>query len=64
MIGGIYPLVVVETLNDQPQYIWYQGSVGLQGQKIIAVAEASERIALLTEHKDGSREIVYIQKHQ
>jgi hypothetical protein len=64
LINNIYPLVVVETLSNQPQYIWYQGRIGLRGQKIVTAAEDGARIALLTEHTDGTREIVYIEKEQ
>lgn len=64
VISDAYPLVVVETLAGEPQYVWYQGRIGLQGQHILAVAQDGERVAFLVEYKDFSREIIYISTEQ
>ncbi|MFM2414750.1 MAG: hypothetical protein RI911_443 [Candidatus Parcubacteria bacterium] len=64
VIAKKYPIVVVETITDEPQYLWYQGKIGLRGLHIITLAEDGDRVALLVEHRDKSREIVYIQKEQ
>lgn len=64
VIADAYPLVVVEGLQGEPQYVWYQGRIGLKGQKILAIAQDGERVALLAEYSDGAREIVYISTEQ
>ncbi len=64
VISGTYPLVIVEGIRGEPQYVWYQGRIGLRGQKVIAAAQAGEKVALLVEYDDSSREIVYIATEQ
>jgi hypothetical protein len=64
LIGGTRPLVVVETMDDRPQYVWYEGRIGLRGLHITAVAEAGNRIAFAVVHDDGERVIAYINKEQ
>ena len=63
-IKDAYPLVVVEDISGKPQYVWYQGSIGLRGQKILAAAQAGDQVALLVEQPDMSRNIVYIALEQ
>lgn len=64
VIADAYPLVIVEDLWGTPQYIWYQGRIGLRGQKVINAAQSGNSVALLIEHKDASREIIYIAVEQ
>ncbi len=64
VIQDAYPLVIVEDMSGKPQYIWYQGMIGLRGQKVLAAAQAGDRVALLIEHKNLTREIVYIALEQ
>jgi hypothetical protein len=64
VIADTYPLVIVEGMHGEPQYVWYQGRIGLRGQKVIAAAQAGEKVALLVEYDDSSREIVYIATEQ
>lgn len=64
VIQETYPLVIVEDTSGKPQYIWYQGRIGLRGQKVITAAQAGAQVALLVEHPDMTREIVYIAVEQ
>ena len=64
VINETYPLVIVEDISGNPQYIWYQGRIGLRGQKVITAAQAGAHVALLIEHRDATREIVYIAVEQ
>lgn len=64
VIDGTYPLVVIEDMEGNPQYVWYQGHVGLRGQKVVAVAQDGDSIAMLVRYTDDSQEIVYMQVEQ